>query len=452
MKDLVLIKRKASALTVILVVLCSLAVLSCKIPTANAAFHIAPDGHVAGTDKIRRNGDVYTFTGDIDMDIRVEKSNVIIDGAGFKLVKGVCAGNRGITFSSDVHDVTIENLIITGFGRGIMLTGSGNTVTGCTIINCYEGILLDGATDNTITDNKVVNASIRFDDSSDNCLRNNRLENSWLGTSWQNNYNDVDSSNTLDGKPVYYLVNQHDLVISPSHYPEIGCLILIGCTGVTIRDLVFPSQPTNGGVTITYTSDSRVINNTFTDLWKAIILYECSDITVSGNYIVNNEIGIAIQAKSSRINMTNNHIENNEMGISLSGSDLSIYHNNFINNTQHVYDAIWHPLNFVQPVTYVWDDSGQGNFWSDHNATDADNDGIADTPYVINQWSDNIDRYPLMEPTRIEVNLPVEPEPTPSPAEPNFGAELLPLIAVASVASIAITTIALIIYFKKRKH
>ena len=448
-------RRRALALTLMLIVLCSLAVLSCHLPTANASFHISPDGHVSGTDKIHRNGDVYAFTDDIYMDIRIEKSNIIIDGAGFKLIKRAPAGNWGITFSSDVHDVTIKNLIIIGFGRGIMLTGSGNTVTECTIIDCYEGILLNKAEDNVITENTVINSTIRFLDSSNNRLRNNRLEKSWIGTSWQNDYNDVDSSNTLDGKPVYYLVNQHDLVISPTKYPEIGCLILIDCTGITIKDIVFPSQPTNGGVTITYTSNSTIINNSFTNLWEGIVIYECSDITVSGNYVVNNEIGIAIQAQSSRINITRNHIENNEMGISLSGSDLNIYHNNFINNTQHAYDLLWHPLNFANAVTYVWDNGKQGNFWSDYNATDADGGGIGDTPYVINQRGNNIDHYPLMEPVQIAFKLPTEPESTLSPSpEPIPRVAQFPtaLIAAALVASIALAAIVLIIYFKKRRH
>ena len=36
----------------------------------------------------------------------------------------------------------------------------------------------------------------------------------------------------------------------------------------------------------------------------------------------------------------------------------------------------------------------EGNYWSDYNRTDPSNDGIGDTPYVID--ADNADRHPLM--------------------------------------------------------
>jgi parallel beta-helix repeat protein len=445
-------KRKASALTLILITLCYLTVLSSQIPAAKASYHISPDGSISGTDKIRRTGDLYTFTDDIYVDIKVEKSNIMIDGGGFKLEKTAVAGSWGITFASDVHDVTIRNMRITGFGCGIVLSGSGNKVTGCTMMDCYEGILLDNAQDNVITDNTIVNASIRFDESSNNRLRNNRLENSWIGTSWQNDYNDVDSSNTINGKPVYYIVDQHDLTISPIHYPNIAFLILIGCTGITIRDISFSSQTTNSGVTLTYTSNSTVINNSFNNLSSAITLFECGDITITGNSIINNKEGIDIYTQSTPVTIARNHFENNELGISLGMSGSAIYHNNFVNNIQHVYDIAWGPLMFVQPVTYVWEDGARGNFWSNYNGTDRDGDGIGDTPYVINQWSNNTDLHPLVYPVEIEFEPPVQPEPifspspAPTPAKEPFQASL---VFVASTG-IALAVIGLLAYLKKR--
>ena len=45
--------------------------------------YIAADGSVVGANSILRNGNVYTLTANISNGIQVQKSNVIIDGAGY---------------------------------------------------------------------------------------------------------------------------------------------------------------------------------------------------------------------------------------------------------------------------------------------------------------------------------------------------------------------------------
>jgi len=48
----------------------------------------------------------------------------------------------------------------------------------------------------------------------------------------------------------------------------------------------------------------------------------------------------------------------------------------------------------VSNSTDYWDNGFEGNYWSDYNGTDSNQDGIGDTPYVID--ASNIDHYPLM--------------------------------------------------------
>ena len=83
---------------------------------------------------------------------------------------------------------------------------------------------------------------------------------------------------------------------------------------------------------------------------------------------------------------------------------------------------------------HIWDNGypSGGNFWSDFNPTDNDNDGIGDTAYVINQNRNNTDHYPLMQ--QIDIPAPMA-TPTPTPID-EYSMEPFPTLAVAAVSAV----------------
>jgi nitrous oxidase accessory protein NosD len=74
--------------------------------------------------------------------------------------------------------------------------------------------------------------------------------------------------------------------------------------------------------------------------------------------------------------------------------NLTVSHNAFNNNTKHLSGCVCKEYNMSEAM-HTWDNGKEGNYWSDYNGTDADGDGIGDTPYVIDVL--NQDRYPLMQ-------------------------------------------------------
>jgi len=216
------------------------------------------------------------------------------------------------------------------------------------------------------------------------------------GSSLADFIQDIDTSNTVDGKPVYYWVNQHDMTV-PS---DAGYAGLVNCTGITVENL----NLTEGRSTIflAYTANSTVTNNNITSSWYGIHIVSSSTNIVSGNNLANNTYGGVLIMGSSYNTFFGNTITNNAYGVLLSNSsDNLFYHNNFIDNPTQIAEF------FLSNSTNIWDDGypSGGNFWSDYSDVDIysgpdqdepGSDGIWDNPYIIN--TENQDNYPLIEP------------------------------------------------------
>jgi parallel beta-helix repeat protein len=137
----------------------------------------------------------------------------------------------------------------------------------------------------------------------------------------------------------------------------------------------------------------------------------------TGNLVIRNLIANNSRVGISMLNSTGNRIIGNEVafnngqptseGISLQASTGNkIYYNNIRNNTIQMYAVYGGDM-----TGNTWNDGAaklKGNFWSNYNGTDADNDGIGDTqlpwpcprggPVCSSTGLAGVDYYPLMKP------------------------------------------------------
>jgi len=146
----------------------------------------------------------------------------------------------------------------------------------------------------------------------------------------------------------------------------------------------------NEGIILSMVSkENKIRNNNVTNntLFAGIDLANgAHDNEIENNNIVQNTYGIWISFDNNSI--FGNQIVNNDVGIYEDPESLGykIFHNNFINNTKQI-DLSGQSVN-------VWDNGLEGNYWSDYNGTDSNQDGIGETFYIIN--GNNTDHHPLM--------------------------------------------------------
>lgn len=140
------------------------------------------------------------------------------------------------------------------------------------------------------------------------------------------------------------------------------------------------------GIGISISSNNTVTSNyVFSSVHCGIGLSSASNNIIADNIASNNEYGIWLDY-SSNVTVTGNTASSNLYGIHLDHSSNNIFfHNNAINNTNQAGS-----INSVN----TWDRDYEGNYWSDYDGTDADQDGIGDSPYVIDV--NNTNNYPLM--------------------------------------------------------
>jgi parallel beta-helix repeat protein len=383
---------------------------------ANDIIHIRANGGIEGTVNIQRDGNVYTFTDNIYAPVAVEKDDVLIDGAGYSL-QGTGIG-VGILLTGRTN-VTVKNVEISDFFYGIYLNSSlnnnlsnnsiqgnfygihlaasiNNTIVYCNITeNGSSGVWLRSSSNNKIKENRITrngqsgiwlscssdnnrvsdnvveenDYGIRIDDYSNNLLRNNDIINNVcnfavFGSLLTEFIQDIDESNTVDGKPIYYWINRQDETVPF----DAGYVALVNCSGITVKNL----NLSNNG--------------------QGLLLVSTAESSITENNIMSNIHGIYICGSTNNTVIGNNITKNLANGIYLYYSKNNIFfHNNFLSNSIQVY--------FVGKLSNSWNSESKGNYWSNYeekysNVAELDSLGIWNTPYILDE--NNQDNHPLV--------------------------------------------------------
>jgi len=358
--------KKEAVSGIMMLLLTSMLTLAFNIHVVRASgtIYIRADGSVDGTDKIKRDGNVYTFTDNIYDEIEVQRSNIIVDGNGHTL-QGSTYG-RGF-YLYNVNNVIIRNTNIKNFTYGIHLYyhSNNNTISG-----------------NNITENNVYGVYIEHSSSYNSIVGNNIRNDSWNGIYFYyfSDNNTVSGNNISDNSDgVYFYYSSYNTVFG-NNMTDIE-------TGVYFYNSSYNTVSSNN------------INSTS---YGVYLSWSSSNNTISGNNITNNYNGGGVSLLYSSYNTVfGNNITNNYNGAYLyESSNNTVYHNNFLDNTQHV---------FIETPGYAntWDNGypSGGNYWSDYTGADlysgpyqneTGSDGIGDTLYIIDL--DNQDNYPLVNP------------------------------------------------------
>jgi len=279
------------------------------------------------------------------------------------------------------------------------------------ILNNSVGIIIYFTGNCRVQSNIVANSSdcgIDLLCSGENVLRNNSLfdnEHNFgvAGFMLYHYLNDIDVSNTINGKPIYYLINQQNLVTDPSTFQDVGYLGLINSTNVIIENLNITHNM--DGVLLAYTMNSKIENLYVSNNGFGISLDDCSNCTIIGNTVENNGDGICV-IHSDNIAIIRNNANNNWRGMYLDGEHYRVVKNDISNNGIGInswdlnHSIIYHN-NVIHNGVYLshsynntWDNGCEGNYWSDYTEPDVESPyGIVDNPYVIDE--NNTDNYPL---------------------------------------------------------
>jgi parallel beta-helix repeat protein len=343
---------KKLLVTAAVLILCTSAILSALSPLVAASdfyyddnltifnyISINADGTVSGTDRIAANGNNYKLTGDIsNKTIVIQRSGTTLDGNGHTFSGK--SWQSGIYLADGLQGITIERLTIEGFDYGINCPYRQPNSTNSTNLNIQNNVFLNNTnaislnsfiTKVSIIDNSFIGGGAAISGSNNAVIRGNQFlgnTNCFEDTRGYGLVNDVDTSNTVNGKPLYYWVNQHDKTV-PS---DAGWVCLKNCSKITVQGLTL--NQSSDGITLLGTKDSTIKNNLLVNNYYGIAVYDCNKTLISNNQVIGSKDNGIFLAGSTANTVAKNEVTNCSVGIFVLVSDGYINQNQINENSK----------------------------------------------------------------------------------------------------------------------
>jgi len=233
----------------------------------------------------------------------------------------------GIILRQECTNVNItDNFALNNTYSGIQIQGgsyNNNIINNTVNNNDYVGIsVITGSYQNNFINNTIyytIQEGISISESNDNLFRNNTLKNCGIeieGTIEQLSLNDVDVTNTINGKPIYFYTNTSYLDIANFTYAgSAGQVVLINCSHSYVSNLNL-SNCTNG-IVLFYSQNNTLLNNQVSNNTNGIYMDSCENNTLDGNTALYNEYGVYLTKSNNNTLSNNNASYNINSGIKL---------------------------------------------------------------------------------------------------------------------------------------
>jgi len=317
-----------------------------------------------------------TLTQDVTSTIEIDADNITLDCNGHQIKNEYWISNPILThgiYFWDKKGVIIKNCGISGFDYGILFSYCSDIkIVGSKILRPYgEGLRIQFSRENEIFGNEILDSSrggLIIYESSGNRLRENSFKNngSWnfgiFGTVLENFIQDIDISNTINGKSIYYLVGQENKTIEAFNSP--GYVGIINSKNIQIKNVsllepnyqqvlfinsqdskIENSQIQNGivaGIQILFSSNVEILKNKISNCYYAIYagtIIGAEGKTLENGLISENELtenggGISFEnAFGNKI--LKNEISKNNLGIYFINSSNNVISENTISENEY---------------------------------------------------------------------------------------------------------------------